>query len=102
MRRFSLAPLLIALAFLVGLFSPWRPAFGGVDAQPAGRYFPETQHWVRGSFLQYWDAHGGLAQQGFPLSEEFTEVSTLDGKAHTVQYFERAVFEHHPENAPPY
>jgi hypothetical protein len=29
-------------------------------------------------------------------------VSQTDGKPYTVQYFERAVFEKHPENPPPY
>ena len=64
--------------------------------------FAETGHRVGGKFLDYWKNHGGLAQQGFPISEEFTEVSDLNGKPYTVQYFERAVFEYHPENAPPY
>ncbi|HEY0070790.1 MAG TPA: PQQ-dependent sugar dehydrogenase [Chloroflexia bacterium] len=64
--------------------------------------FPETGKRVGGKFLQYWRERGGLAQQGYPISEEFTEVSDLDGKPYTVQYFERAVFEVHPENAPPY
>jgi hypothetical protein len=66
------------------------------------RTFPETGKSVKGIFLDYWDKHGGLAQQGFPISEMFTEVSTLDSKSYTVQYFERAVFEYHPENQPPY
>jgi hypothetical protein len=57
---------------------------------------------VCGTFLTYWQEHGGLAQQGYPLSEVFVETSQLDGKPYTVQYFERAVFEHHPENQPPY
>jgi iron complex transport system substrate-binding protein len=42
-----------------------------------------------------------VAQQGFPISNEFQEKSPLDGKTYTVQYFERAVFEMHPENAAP-
>ncbi len=66
------------------------------------RLFPETGHSVGGKFLGYWQAHGGLAQQGYPISDEFTEVSDLNGKSYTVQYFERAVFELHPENAAPY
>ncbi|MDQ6747961.1 MAG: hypothetical protein M3010_07660 [Candidatus Dormibacteraeota bacterium] len=70
--------------------------------QTNGHYFTETGHWVGGRFWQYWQQHGGLAQQGYPLSDEFTEVSDLNGKPYTVQYFERAVFEAHPENAPPY
>ncbi|MDQ6694723.1 MAG: erythromycin esterase family protein [Chloroflexota bacterium] len=61
--------------------------------------FHETGKRVGGKFLQYWQSHGGLAQQGYPISEEFTELSPLNGKSYTVQYFERAVFEMHPENA---
>ncbi|MBF6611802.1 MAG: sulfatase [Chloroflexi bacterium] len=64
--------------------------------------FPQTGKRVGGLFLQYWKANGGLAQQGYPISEEFQEKSDLDGKTYTVQYFERAVFEMHPENKPPY
>jgi len=63
--------------------------------------FPETQKTVCGRFLQYWTEHGGLAQQGYPVSPEFTEVSEVNGKSYMVQYFERSVFEMHPENAPP-
>jgi hypothetical protein len=66
------------------------------------RHFPETGHTVGGKFRRYWEEHGGLAQQGYPVSEEFTEISDLDGKAYTVQYFERAVMELHPENQPPH
>jgi len=62
-------------------------------------YFPQTGHTIGGKFREYWEQHGGLAQQGYPISDEFTEVSALDGKTYTVQYFERAVFELHPENA---
>ncbi len=63
--------------------------------------FPQTNHTVGGKFLAYWNSHGGLMQQGYPVSEEFTEVSDLNGKPYTVQYFERAVFEMHPENQAP-
>ena len=61
--------------------------------------FRETGKRLGGKFLDYWQRNGGLPQQGFPISDEFTEVSELDGKSYTVQYFERAVFELHPENA---
>jgi hypothetical protein len=71
-------------------------------AQSGCTTFPETGQKVCGKFLQYWNGHGGLAQQGFPISPEFVEVSTLNGQPYTVQYFERAVFELHPENKPPY
>ena len=60
--------------------------------------FEQTGHRVGGVFLQYWQQHGGLMQQGYPISDEFTEISPLDGRAYTVQYFERAVFEYHPDN----
>jgi hypothetical protein len=69
---------------------------------PGSQYFPQTGHRVGGAFLSYWQQHGGLAQQGYPLSDEFQERSALDGKPYTVQYFERAVFEYHPENHAPY
>lgn len=59
--------------------------------------FPETGKWLGGAFLDYWTRTGGLVQHGFPISDQFTEVSDLDGKPYTVQYFERAVFEYHPE-----
>jgi len=70
--------------------------------------FPETGHQVCAPFLDYWQTHGlefgdpgvsfreSLALFGYPISEAFTQ----DGL--TVQYFERAVFEYHAENADPY
>ena len=71
-------------------------------AQGTSRTFPETGKTVAGKFLTYWDTHGGLAQQGFPISAEMQEISPTDGKTYTVQYFERAVFELHPENQAPF
>ena len=66
------------------------------------RYFAESGHSLSDTFKQYWETNGGLAQFGFPLTEPFQEVSADDGKTYTVQYFERARFEAHPENKPPY
>jgi methionine-rich copper-binding protein CopC/plastocyanin len=66
------------------------------------RKFSETGKTMGGKFREYWEKNGGLAQQGFPISDEFTERSPLDGKEYLVQYFERAVFEYHPENRPPF
>lgn len=63
--------------------------------------FSQTGHRVGGKFLDYWQSHGGLAQQGYPISEEFVEKSDLNGRTYLVQYFERAVFEYHPENVAP-
>ena len=65
-------------------------------------YFASTGQTVSGRFLQYWEANGGLARFGYPISAALTEVSVLDGKTYTVQYFERAEMELHPENTTPY
>src|SRR5687768_13655669 len=85
------------LALSAGLFATQMGS-----AQVDERHFPETGHTVKGQFWRYWQEHGGLPQQGFPISGEFTEVSDLNGQPYTVQYFERAVFEKHPENKPPF
>jgi hypothetical protein len=71
------------------------PAAGGI-------LFGQTGKRLGGRFLTYWQAHGGVAQQGYPVSDEFPERSDVDGKVYQVQYFERAVFEYHAENAAPY
>ncbi len=63
--------------------------------------FSQTGHSLGGKFRTYWESHGGLAQQGYPISDEFQEKNQTDGKTYTVQYFERAVFELHPDNAAP-
>jgi hypothetical protein len=68
---------------------------------PAVSYFSPVQHTLRGVFRTYWEAQGGLSQFGYPLTEEFIEVSPTDGKPYVTQYFERARFEQHPENQPP-
>jgi C-terminal processing protease CtpA/Prc len=88
----------LVLSALVMLVADPAPAY----TQETSRTFPETGKTVRGRFLQYWQEHGGLPQQGYPISEEMQEKSETDGKTYTVQYFERAVFELHPENNPPH
>lgn len=62
-------------------------------------FFSETSHNVFGIFLSYWGKRGGLPAFGYPLSEEFEEVSPTDGVTRIVQYFERARFEYHPNAA---
>lgn len=104
MRRVSLA-LALTAAFMFGTIT----AHSGLDArlgaarpvraQDECQTFAETGKQVCGLFLRYWREHGGLAQQGFPISDVFDETSEIDGKTYSVQYFERAVFERHPENA---
>ncbi len=56
-------------------------------------YVPETHHALAEPFLSYWRTHGGVAILGYPISEVVNEGGMQ------VQYFERARFERHPENA---
>lgn len=60
--------------------------------------FPETGHFLCGAFRDYWDRNGGLPIFGYPLTDEISEVNFDTGQTYTVQYFERARFEWHPEN----
>lgn len=92
--------LMLAVAYTLGANHALTPSH--VYAADTCQTFTQTGHQACGAFLQYWNDHGGLAQQGFPISEPLMEVSATDGKTYQVQYFERAVFEMHPENAPPY
>jgi thermitase len=73
---------------------PYRE--GRLEPVTDGQFFDETGHYVGGAFWNYWRERGGLPIFGYPLTEETEE----DGR--TVQYFERAVFEYHPENAAPW
>jgi hypothetical protein len=85
----------VAVALLALLLG----GIGQVGAQAASRYFAETNHTVSGAFLNYWNNNGGLAQQGYPITEEYPEVNVIDGKTYNTQYFQRARFEFHPEIA---
>ncbi len=61
-----------------------------------GDYFAETGQSLRGAFRNYWYANGGVERFGFPLTEELTITQSGTGLPLTVQYFERARFEHFP------
>ena len=96
-----------AVAFVIVSIALQAAALGSSHtatsfAQPAALTFPATGQLVKGAFLAYWNGHGALDQQGYPISGEIQEISDVDGKNYTVQYFERSVFEMHPENAPPH
>lgn len=65
-----------------------------VTGSATARYFPETDHWISHGFLRYWQQYGGLAQFGYPLTDEFTRNGII------MQYFERARFEWHPGSWP--
>ena len=74
--------------------------FAPVTKTSAGdHWFSETGHTLSGIFLEYWESNGGLQTFGFPISEPHLEASIVDGELRTVQYFERARLEHHPDKA---
>ncbi|MCA1724675.1 MAG: hypothetical protein LC748_10590, partial [Thermomicrobia bacterium] len=62
-------------------------------------YFQKTGHNLRFSFLDYWNANGGLARFGFPISEEHKEIDPETGNVYVMQWFERARFEFHTESS---
>ena len=81
-------------------------------ADPTAPHFvPETGHAIAPEFWDYWSTHGlelgdpgvsyreSVALFGFPLSGPMVETNA-DGDTVLAQYFERAVFEHHPDNPP--
>jgi hypothetical protein len=76
----------------------FRPQEPPAQQQPDALYFPETGHNLSGKFREYWEAHGGLAIHGYPITEAAIERST-NGREYLVQWFERSRFEQHPENA---
>ncbi len=63
-------------------------------------YFPETGHNLCAGFRDFWQEFGGLAVNGFPISEEFREAVAETGKTYIVQFFERQRFEWHPGEWP--
>ena len=84
-------------------------AFQPLTANPGGSdclFFAETGHSLCGRFLTYWRSQGlemgdagvsmreSVALFGYPISEVFTDPDT----GLSSQYFERAIFEHHPAN----
>ncbi len=64
--------------------------------------FTQTGFNVCGRFLAYWYKYGGLQVFGYPVGIPLKETSSANGKEYLVQYFERAEFELHPENQPPF
>ena len=91
MKRFLLLPIL-ALALVATLPADSVTAQDSPDHHPDVVYFDVTGHYVSGKFLDFWHQYGGIVTFGYPL----TPVIQQDGR--DVQYFERHVLEHHPEN----
>ncbi len=90
-HKLSVRANLIALLVLGLLILAAMPLKAFSQSQ-AEQYFPETGHLVRGDFLDFFNSRGGLRVFGYPITEEFT----MNGS--TVQYFQHARLELHPEN----
>ena len=77
-----------------------HPVYVRQTALGSTRAFAETGQSIGGAFLRVWERGGGLAIYGLPLTSERSERGS-DGRDRSVQWFERARFEAHPENRPP-
>lgn len=87
--------------------APFQPQAAGQPGSQQCAYFPETGMSLCGAFRDFWMTHGlvlgdraisfreSLALFGYPISREFTDPDT----GLTVQYFERARLEYHPDKA---
>ncbi len=95
-----LARILTLLGLLLSGAAIPLSAARAAGAAPAAQCFPETGFCAQDRFLAYWQAHGGLAINGYPLTAERRE-RLEDGNTYTVQYFERVRLEYHSENTPP-
>ena len=84
--------IVLLLAMTVGLLVP-QISFAQTATE---EFFKETGHWVKGEFLTYFRDNGGLEIFGYPITEEFVDQGL------SVQYFQKARMEWHPENPIPY
>ncbi len=83
---------LLLLATIVGFCT----SQSSLAQTPQSEYFKQTGHRVEGEFLDYFYKRGGLAIFGYPITERFVDQGI------TVQYFQKARMELHPENPEPY
>ncbi|MYB76588.1 MAG: hypothetical protein F4X83_05730, partial [Chloroflexi bacterium] len=79
--------LIFILAFLAAL---WPQNLRATDHTT---YFPETGMSVSFGFKRFFEERGSVEIFGYPITPELQE------RGRTVQYFQRARFEYHPEHA---
>jgi hypothetical protein len=85
--------LAIWLALILSGCSHVYPAqYLSEDASPTSLCFSATGHTIKGNFLRYFEAMGGLESLGYPITEAFEQ------EGRRVQYFEYARLEDHPDN----
>ncbi|MFO7743233.1 MAG: hypothetical protein R6X31_13070 [Anaerolineae bacterium] len=92
-HRLPLLLLVLSLIFVTG------PAGWAQGSDEACRYFPETEQYVCGSFLEFFESRGGLEIFGYPLSPSCQDPTHGNLR---IQYFQRARFELHPDAPPAY
>ncbi len=90
MRRIVL---IVWMLSVVGGAGVWSPR----EAAAAPYCFPQNNRCMEGAFREFWQTHGALEILGLPISQSF-----VDDRGLIVQYFERAILEWHPTNAPEY
>ncbi len=69
-----------------------RWPFDAHEEENPDRFFPATQQNLSHRFADYWEDNGGTRIFGYPISSQFRHHGTR------VQFTERAIFEHHPDN----
>ncbi|NJM07972.1 hypothetical protein HC891_19945, partial [Candidatus Gracilibacteria bacterium] len=81
---------------------PGAPMYIEFDP-PAQRsqVFPATGHSLGGAFAAYWNANGGLARFGYPLTEELIEPEVGSGRPRVVQYLSAHASSTSPSTAVP-
>jgi hypothetical protein len=98
-KKVRVALLCSVLALVISVWGPVTATSMAQTSTPSaiGHYFSETGHAVGGAFWKHWNATGGLARHGYPVSPEMNERSDTDGKTYVVQYFERSQFQYRPD-----
>lgn len=81
----------VGLVFILALLAAlWPQTLRATDHTT---YFPETGMSVSFGFKRFFEGRGGVEIFGYPITPEIQEGGR------TVQYFQRARFEYHPEHA---
>lgn len=83
-------PIILAALLLAALAAP-------AQAQGEARCFAETGRCVAGPVRAFWEAGGGLAVFGLPITDPRPEA--VEGRAVTAQWFERARLELRPDGS---
>lgn len=95
-RKLILASLIVCL-LLVLPFIQNKSLAQSTDSE----YFPQTGHTVSGDFLEkYYSVPNPTELFGYPITEAIAAPASSPFSRVMVQYFQRAAFEYHPENAP--